>query len=149
MKQAHRWLTLPQLWPWKQNSFQAYLPLPFSVTECTYVVFCEIIISLGHHLSSPKFWKFFLCKINRVMKYSSCLYLACLKSRMNYSIYYKSTVFTLLGGFFAATESSATDLWSDLRHLPSPRLLLFKEREISNLSCRGHPDPGCTLQIAL
>lgn len=99
MKQVHRWLTLPQLWPWKQNSFQAYLPLPFSVTECTYVVCCEILISLGHHLSSPKFWKFFLCKINRVMKYSSCLYLACLKSRMNYSIYYKSTVFILLGVF--------------------------------------------------
>lgn len=46
-------------------------------------------------------------------------------------------VFTLFGGFFGAAENSATDLWSDLRHLPSLRLLLFGDRALSYPSQAG------------
>ena len=40
---------------------------------------------------------------------------------------------------FAADESSATGLWSDLRHLPSLRLLLFGDRAVSHPLIQGPP----------
>lgn len=63
-------------------------------------------------------------KMNRVMKYLSWLHSE-IKNELWHSLQ-KHDVY-IVRGYFYATESSATDLWSNLRHLPSLSLLLFRE----------------------